>query len=84
MRASKPTREMWNLNDCRMYLRYKKQKNDPVNPKVIDKLRERCRIVDGRTSPDISLHDSDDDEGVTIDDISISSNDYNNITTFNV
>jgi hypothetical protein len=61
LRLTKPEVNEWNMKDCRDFIQYKKQSGDPKMPTSLALLRERCIIVDGRSSPDCSVHESDDE-----------------------
>jgi hypothetical protein len=62
LRLTKPDMGQWNMRDCREYIQYKKRNGDPKMPTSLPLLRQRCGIIDGRSSPDCSVHESDDEE----------------------
>jgi hypothetical protein len=65
LRLTKPNMNSWNMKDCRDFVQYKKKKGDPKMPSAIPLMRQRCINVQGRTSPDCSVHglnSKDDDE----------------------
>jgi hypothetical protein len=51
----------WTTDQCKDYLQYKKQKEDPAMPTRVGQLRTRCHQIMGRISPMISPHASDDE-----------------------
>ena len=61
LRLTKPDVNDWNMKECGSYLQYKKQNGDVAMPKNISEMRDRCRYVSGRSSPDCSVHGSDDE-----------------------
>jgi hypothetical protein len=66
LRLTKPDMLGWNMKDCSNYIQYKKRKGDLAMPKSLGELRARCTIIDGRASPDCSIHLSDDDDEITV------------------
>lgn len=59
LRTNKPDMQKWNHKDCCIFIKYKREKKDGVNPKTIAELRERCISISSRTSPHCS--DAEDD-----------------------
>lgn len=51
IRASKPNMEDWTATECKVFLQYKKMKDDGRMPSSIADLKERCRLVASRPSP---------------------------------
>ena len=70
LRLTKPCLSEWNKKDCATFIQYKKRKGDAAMPKGLRELQARCVIVEGRSSPDCSVHDSDasdnDDDDVEL------------------
>jgi hypothetical protein len=62
LRLTKPAMDDWNMKDCRDYIQYKKRSGDPKMPKTLTQLRNQCAVIDGRSSPDCSVHESDDED----------------------
>jgi hypothetical protein len=62
LRLTKPSMADWNMKDCREYIGYKKRNADGKMPGSLTLLRQRCAVIDGRSSPDCSVHESDDDD----------------------
>jgi hypothetical protein len=67
LRLTKPDRKQWNQKDCRDFVQYKKRKGDGKMPSSLPLLRQLCDNVQGRQSPDCSVHSSDNEEDVVID-----------------
>jgi hypothetical protein len=63
LRLTNPCINGWNIKECKEFIQYKKQKGDPKMPITLPILRQRCIIVQGRMSPDCSVHESDIDNG---------------------
>ena len=68
LRLTKPCVSEWNHKECGTFIQYKKRKGDAKMPKSLRDLRARCVIVEGRSSPDCSVHDSDESDD-DVDDI---------------
>jgi hypothetical protein len=64
LRLTKPSIDAWNSKDCKDFIQYKKQNGDPKLPVSLPLLRQRCIMVQGRMSPDCSVHASDNDDDV--------------------
>jgi hypothetical protein len=62
LRLTKPEMKDWNAKECRDYIQYKKRSGDPKMPTSLPLLQQRCAVIDGRSSPDCSVHESDDEE----------------------
>jgi hypothetical protein len=62
LRLTKPSMNDWNMKDCRDYLQYKKRNGDPKMPGTLILLKNQCVVIDGRSSPDCSVHESDDED----------------------
>jgi hypothetical protein len=62
LRLTKPEMKDWNQKECREYIQYKKRSGDPKMPTSLPLLQQRCAIIDGRSSPDCSVHESDDEQ----------------------
>jgi hypothetical protein len=52
----------WNMKDCHNYLQYKKRNGDAKMPGTLILLKDHCAVIDGRSSPDCSVHESDDED----------------------
>jgi hypothetical protein len=62
LRLTIPDIAEWNLKDFKEFIQYKKQKGDPKMPNTLTLLKARCLAIQGRSSPDCSLHESDDEQ----------------------
>ena len=62
LRLTKPCVSEWNQKECGAFIQYKKRKGDSKMPKSLKDLRARCVIIEGRSSPDCSVHDSDESD----------------------
>jgi hypothetical protein len=62
LRLTKPEMKDWNAKECREYIQYKKRSGDQKMPTSLPLLQQRCAVIDGRSSPDCSVHESDDED----------------------
>lgn len=80
LRTEKVDINKWNNKECTLFIRYKRTKEDGVNPKTVSLLRERCYDYEKRNnsptcsdeedaaSADMSTDVDDDDESMLYDD----------------
>jgi hypothetical protein len=59
--------KQWNQKDCRDFVQYKKRKGDQKMPSSLLLLQQLCTEVQGRQSPDCSVHASDTEDDVLED-----------------
>jgi hypothetical protein len=67
LRLTKPDMKQWSQKGCRDFVQYKKRKGKNKMPSSLLLLRQLCIDVQGRQSPDCSVHASDTEDDVVED-----------------